>query len=141
VVETSRGAVVKLKYDPPMRAFTQSRTLSLGIAYPFDWGVIAETTCEDGDPLDALAIHDSATYPGVILPCRPLGVGEQNPRLILMPIWHDRMGELEKATGLPARLRDEIKQFTGNDPRIEGWRGPKAAGKLAESCRTKRKAA
>jgi hypothetical protein len=50
---------------------------------------------EDGDPLDALAVHDSATYSGGILPCRALGVvavtqkgkhgREDNPRLILMP--------------------------------------------------------
>src|SRR6185503_10743895 len=95
VVETPRGATVKLKYEPEMRIFTVSRALSLGIAYPFDWGFIPDTKCEDGDPLDALGIHDSATYPGVVLPCRPLGVvevsqksksgREQNPRLILMP--------------------------------------------------------
>jgi Inorganic pyrophosphatase len=29
---------------------------------------------QDGDPIDALAVHDGATYPGVTLPCRPLGV-------------------------------------------------------------------
>jgi inorganic pyrophosphatase len=156
VVETPRGAAVKLKYEPEMRAFTVSRALSLGIAYPFDWGFIPDTKCEDGDPLDALAIHDSATYPGVVLPCRPLGVvdmsqksksgREQNPRLILMPIWHDRMGEFEKASGLPNRLKEEIEQFfvsatffTGKDPRIEGWRGPKPAAKLVDSCRTKRR--
>jgi inorganic pyrophosphatase len=56
---------------------------------------------QDGDPIDALAVHDGGTYPGVILPCRPLGVVDliqegakgpiENPRLILMPIWHDRM--------------------------------------------------
>jgi hypothetical protein len=59
---------------------------------------------------------------------------EENPRLILMPSRHERMAEFEKATGLPRRLREEIEQifvsatfFTGKDPRIEGWRGPKAA--------------
>ena len=59
---------------------------------------------------------------------------EENPRLIVMPSWHERMGEFEKATGLPKRLREEIEQFfvsatffTGKNPRIEGWRGPKAA--------------
>jgi inorganic pyrophosphatase len=150
VVETPRGASVKLTYDPDLQAFTVRRALAIGITYPFDWGFIPGTVAEDGDPLDALAIHDNATYPGVILPCRPLGVvevtqkgkhgREDNPRLIVMPSWHDRLGELEKASGLPDRLKQEIEQFfvsatffTGKDPRIEGWRGPKAATKLIES--------
>jgi inorganic pyrophosphatase len=144
VVETPRGSTVKLRYDPKTKVFTVARALTLGLSYPFDWGFIPGTQAEDGDPVDALAVHDSATYPGVVLPCRALGVvevsqkgktgREQNPRLILMPSWHERMGEFEKATGLPKRLREEIGQFfvsatffTGKDPRIEGWRGPKAA--------------
>jgi inorganic pyrophosphatase len=144
VVETPRGSAVKLKYEPKSKVFMVSRSLVLGLAYPFDWGFIPGTKSEDGDPLDALAVHDSSTYPGVVLPCRALGVvdvsqkgkngREENPRLIVMPSWHERMGEFEKASGLPRRLREEIEQFfvsatffTGKDPKIEGWRGPKAA--------------
>jgi inorganic pyrophosphatase len=152
VVETPRGASVKLAYEPDLRAFSVRRALSLGVTYPFDWGFIPGTVAEDGDPLDALALHDSSTYPGVVLPCRPLGVvdvtqqgeqgSEKNPRLILMPIWHDRLGEFERAAGLPQRLKEEIEQFfvsatffTGKNPCIDGWRGPKAATKLIESKR------
>jgi inorganic pyrophosphatase len=54
--------------------------------------------------------------------CAALGVVElvqeektqcpvQNPRLILMPVWHDRMGELERAADLPSRIKEEIEQF------------------------------
>ena len=144
VVETPRGSAVKLRYEQKMKVFTVSRALTLGLSYPFDWGFIPGTKADDGDPVDALAVHDSATFPGVVLPCRALGVvdvsqkeegkREQNPRLIVMPSWHERMGEFEKASGLPKRLREEIEQFfvsatffTGKDPKIEGWRGPKAA--------------
>ena len=155
VVETPRGSTVKLRYEPKTKVFTVSRALSLGLSYPFDWGFIPGTKAEDGDPVDALAIHDSATFPGVVLPCRALGVvdvsqkgdngREENPRLILMPSWHELMGEFEKATGLPKRLREEIEQFfvsatffTGKNPRIEGWRGPKAALHIVKKARTNR---
>jgi inorganic pyrophosphatase len=70
IVETPRGSSVKLAYEPGVKAFTVTRALALGITYPFDWGFLPRTIAEDGDPLDALAVHDSATYPGVILPCR-----------------------------------------------------------------------
>jgi inorganic pyrophosphatase len=59
-----------------------------------------------------------------------------------MPTWHDRLGEFEKASGLPVRLKQEIEQFfvsatffTGKNVRVEGWRGPKAATKLIKSAR------
>ena len=87
------------------------------------------------------------------MPCRPLGVVElvqkgangpiENPRLILMPIWHDRMGELEKATDLPARVKAEIEQFflsatlfTDKQAKVTGWRGPNAAHKLINASLT-----
>jgi len=147
VVETPRGCGVILAFDPQLKAFTAKRALALGITYPFDWGFVPSTRGEDGDPVDALALHDSATYPGVVLKCKPLGVvdvsqnsnhgREQNPRLILLPTLHDRFGDLQKESGLPERLRQEIEQFflsatffTGKDARIEGWRGPDAAIKL-----------
>ena len=122
IVETPRGGNIKLKYDPQLELFTVAHALPVGLAYPFDWGFIPGTKGEDGDPVDAMALHDCASYPGVLLPCRALGVvdleqkddgqgREANPRLILMPTWHDRLGELEKASDLPERLKAEIEQF------------------------------
>jgi inorganic pyrophosphatase len=136
VVETPRGSAVKLQYLPGTKVFTVSRSLALGPAYPFDWGFIPGTVAEDEDPLDAMAVHDSSTYPGVVLPCRVLGVvdvrqkgengREENPRLIVMPSWHERMGEFEKASGLPKRLREEIEEFfvsaTFLPARTQRWR-------------------
>ena len=67
----------------------------------------------------------------------------ENPRVILMPIGHDRMGELEKANDLPARLKAEIEQFflsatlfTDKQAKVTGWRGPNAAHKLVSASLT-----
>ena len=62
VVETPRGSNLKLNYEPKLHAFTVSRALPLGLIYPYDWGFIPSTKGEDGDPIDALALHDGATY-------------------------------------------------------------------------------
>ncbi len=153
VVETPRGCGVKLAYDPKTTVFTVKHALATGIFYPFDWGFVPGTQADDGDPIDALALHENTTFPGVILPCYPLGVvevsqqakhgRESNPRLIVIPTWHDRFGDLEKVSGLPDRLKEELQQFflsttffTGKDARIEGWRGPNAALKLVRKKRT-----
>jgi inorganic pyrophosphatase len=151
VVETPRGSRLKLSYEAEDQFFTVSRALALGITYPFDWGFVPGTKGEDGDPIDALAIHEGGTYPGVVLRCKILGMvdvdqkgekgREKNPRLILMPTWYDRLKEFEKAAGgLPQRLREEIEQFflsatffTGKDVKLKGWHGAKAAHELIRS--------
>jgi inorganic pyrophosphatase len=122
VVEAPKGSLVKLKYDIELGVFTVSRGLPLGMSYPFDWGFVPSTRAPDGDPLDVLVVHEAATYPGALLPCRPLGIvemeqddkdgrRERNDRVIVIPSWHDRLGELERANELPSALRDEIEHF------------------------------
>jgi inorganic pyrophosphatase len=148
VVEAPKGSSVKLKYDAELGAFTVSHALTLGLSYPFDWGFVPSTQAPDGDPLDVLILHDCATYPGVVLPCQPLGViemdqddqggkRERNDRVIVMPSWHDRLGEFERASDLPQRLREELEQFflsttffTAKNPKILDWKGPKRASAI-----------
>ena len=76
VVETPRGSRAKLEFDPKLGAFTLAKPLLAGLTYPYDWGFIPSTKAEDGDPLDVLIIHDAATYPGLVLTCKPIGVLE-----------------------------------------------------------------
>jgi inorganic pyrophosphatase len=76
VVETPRGSRAKLKFDPKLKAFTLAKPLLVGLTYPYDWGFVPSTKADDGDPLDALIIHDAATYPGLVLTCKPIGVLE-----------------------------------------------------------------
>jgi inorganic pyrophosphatase len=76
VVETPRGSRAKLAFDSKLRAFTLAKPLLVGLTYPYDWGFIPSTEAEDGDPLDVLIIHDAATYPGLVLRCKPIGILE-----------------------------------------------------------------
>src|SRR5205814_4508826 len=74
VVESPRGSPVKMKYDPVHGVITMSRPLTLGLRYPFDWGFVPSTRAEDGDPVDAMIVWEGSSFPGVVIPCRLLGV-------------------------------------------------------------------
>jgi inorganic pyrophosphatase len=144
VVESPKGSTVKLTYEEQLGFFTVSRALPLGVSYPYDWGFIPGTRAADGDPVDALVIHDASTYPGVVLSCRLLGLvvvidrGKdggrvENSRVIAAPNWNDRP-EFDRARDLPRRAREELAQFflsttffTAKNPEIRGWKGPTAA--------------
>src|SRR5690242_19798071 len=74
VVETPRGSRAKLDYDPKLKTFTLSKSLLAGLTYPYDWGFVPRTKAEDGDPLDVMVLHDAATFPGLVLTCKVIGV-------------------------------------------------------------------
>jgi inorganic pyrophosphatase len=58
------------------------------------------------------------------------GKRQSNNRVIALPTWNDRLGDLEKATDLPKRIREELEQFflsatffTAKNARIRDWVG------------------
>jgi inorganic pyrophosphatase len=144
VVETPRGSRSKLEYDPKLGVFTLSKPLLAGLTYPYDWGFVPSTKAEDGDPFDVLIIHDAATYPGLVLRCKPIGVlevvqtsngkKERNDRLFAVPDRSPFEGDIQDIRRLPARAVDELEKFFDATNALEdkklkflGWRGPAKA--------------
>jgi inorganic pyrophosphatase len=148
VIETPRGSAAKLKFDAELKVFTLSKSLILGLTYPYDWGFIPSTRGEDGDPIDALVLHDAATAPGLVLKCKIIGVLEvlqkeqgkkdiRNDRLIAVPRESHREKADKDARDLPKQIRREIEKFfvatdelDNKELKFLGWKGPKAAARL-----------
>jgi inorganic pyrophosphatase len=143
VVESPRGSRAKIKYEPELKAFKFVRPLVTGLVYPYDWGFIPGTLGPDGDPLDAMVFSDFATYPGVVIECRPLGVvrleqnqkgsrkRQRNDRLIVIPVKMPRFESFRAPQDLPLRWRQELEEFfvaatrfENKDPKLLGWAGP-----------------
>jgi inorganic pyrophosphatase len=150
VVETPRGSHAKLEYDPKLGAFTLAKPLMAGLTYPYDWGFIPSTRAEDGDPLDALVIHDAATYPGLVMKCKPIGIlevvqkhdgrTERNDRLFVVPDRSPFEGNLQDIRRLPRFAIRELEKFFEATNALEakeltfrGWHGPRRAIKAIKS--------
>ncbi|PWT75682.1 MAG: inorganic pyrophosphatase [Proteobacteria bacterium] len=150
VIETTRGSAAKLAYDPDLQVFTLSKALILGLTYPYDWGFIPSTRGDDGDPIDALVLHDAATAPGLVLQCKIIGVLQvqqserhrkpiRNDRLIAVPRHSHREKADKDARDLPTPMRQEIEKFFVAADELEskelkflGWKGPKAGERLID---------
>jgi len=155
VVEAPKGSLVKLKYEPSLRAFVLSRPLPLGMAYPYQWGFIPSTLADDGDPLDIMVLLDAPCWPGVVIPAHPIGVvrltqcdeGKQerirNDRIIAVPAADPRHVTIES---LPDTIRSGLEAFfvrvsemTKKDVKVEGWDGRAEAERLIDACAAKQR--
>jgi inorganic pyrophosphatase len=141
VVEASRGMTAKCKYDPERGLFVLGKPLPHGLIYPYDWGFIPGTEGDDGDPLDALILHDAACPVGCLVECNPLAVlqleqqekgkkKQRNDRFLLLP---DADKSVKKDI-LTARLKEELEQFfkavvlgSGKTITPLGWKGATTA--------------
>jgi inorganic pyrophosphatase len=139
VVEVPRGSAVKLKYDEHTGTFMWSRTLTLGVVYPYDFGFLPQTLSGDGEALDAMAYADASSYPGVVVPGRAIGalrVEQQRPgqsikrndRVLIAPLNAHRQDALRDISEVAQRVRDELEAFfaaslalTGKTVRFCGW--------------------
>ncbi len=108
---------------------------------PFDGGFIPSTKGGDGDPPDAVVLHDAATPVGCLIRCRALAVLEarqpengkviRNDGFFLSPESDEAVKE---QIILTPRFKAELEQFfhaavfgTGKKLSFTGWRGAEAA--------------
>jgi inorganic pyrophosphatase len=123
VIEATQGTRHKFKYHARWRAFVLSGVLPLGLRFPYDFGFLPSTRGEDGDPLDVLVLADEALPPGVVVPCRLLGVIEasqrdkgqrrakRNDRLIAVAAKSHRYADCVAMRDLATGVLAEIEQF------------------------------
>ena len=144
VVETPRGSRAKFAYDPKLETFALTKSLLTGLTYPHDWGFVPSTKAEDGDPLDIMVIYDAATFPGLVLTCRVIGIlqirqnskgkAERNDRLFAVPRRSHAERGLRDVRELSKPFREELEKFFIATDELEdkkldiiGWKGPKVA--------------
>src|ERR1700716_977014 len=72
-VEIPKGSRAKYELDKKTGHIRLDRVLYSSVHYPADYGFVMDTLGNDGDPLDALVIVEEPTFPGCVMPVRPIG--------------------------------------------------------------------
>ena len=144
-VEIPKGSRNKYEYDARLERLVLDRTLYASVVYPCDYGFLLETLGEDGDPLDVLLLVTSPTFPGCLVPCRPVGVLEmhdeagQDEKILCVPHSDPTWTRVADAEDVRPELLAEIKHFfevykdleagkhvtvgewEGHEPALEAW--------------------
>jgi hypothetical protein len=65
---------VKYEVDKESGAIFVDRFMSTAMHYPTNYGYVPKTLSGDGDPVDVLVITPVPLIPGVVVPCRAIGI-------------------------------------------------------------------
>ena len=65
---------IKYEVDKESGAIFVDRFMGTAMHYPTNYGYVPKTIAGDGDPVDVLVITPFPLIPGVVVPCRPIGI-------------------------------------------------------------------
>lgn len=140
VVEIPKGTRNKYEYDAELGGIKFDRLLMSAANYPTDYGYIRDTLGNDGDELDALVCLTEPTFPGCLIPVKPVGMFKMrdehgiDDKIICVPLEDPNWNHLEVLDDLPELLRAEIEQFftiykeiERKEVEVDGWRSREEA--------------
>ncbi|MCC7289127.1 inorganic diphosphatase [bacterium] len=118
IIEIPRGTHGnKYEMDKETGAIFLDRVTAVPMYYPYDYGYVPQTLCEDGDPLDALIVIDEPLYPGVVVPVRPVGVmymidgDEADEKLVCVPVDDITKDHVKEIDDLGPQVKNFIKHY------------------------------
>jgi inorganic pyrophosphatase len=136
---------IKYEVDKESGAIFVDRFMTTAMHYPTNYGYVPQTLSGDGDPVDVLVITPFPLFPGVVVPCRPLGILMMEdeagvdgkviavPTTKILPMYE----KLTNIEDVDAMTRNAISHFfehykdleKGKWVKVLGWEGIEAAKK------------
>jgi inorganic pyrophosphatase len=142
-VEIPKGSRAKYELDKASGRIRLDRVLFSSVHYPADYGFVMDTLAGDGDPLDALVVVEEPTFPGCVVPTRPIGTllmrDSKGPdeKILGVPVGDPRFDEVRELKDLAPHWLREIEMFfatykalEGEEVELTGWRGSRMAWSL-----------
>ena len=136
---------IKYEVDKETGAIFVDRFMNTAMHYPTNYGYVPQTIAGDGDPVDVLVVTPVPLIPGVVVPCRPIGIlkmqdeAGEDGKVLAVPTnkilsLYSRWQKPEDLQ--PMRLKSIAHFFEhykdleeGKWVKVMGWDGPEAAKK------------
>ena len=144
IIEISaNSAPVKYEVDKETGALFVDRFMGTSMSYPLNYGYIPQTLGDDGDPLDVLVYTPFPLPPGVVIPCRVIGVLNMedeaggDSKLIAVPTEKilPHFKHIQKLEDMGELLLKQVQHFfehykdleAGKWVKVTGWQDAQAA--------------
>jgi inorganic pyrophosphatase len=117
IIEIPKGSRNKYEMDFRLDRIRLNRTLFTATQYPADYGYVEDTLGRDDDPLDALVLVGSPTFPGCQIRVRAIGMfcmtDEKGPdeKVLCVPAHDPRYDHMQDIADVPMFDRLEITHF------------------------------
>ena len=147
-VEIPKGSRNKYEYDEGIGRIILDRFLSSSTVYPVDYGYLIGHWGRDGDPLDALVCVSEPTFPGCVIPVKPVALFKmrddkgEDDKVVCVPHHDPGWNHAETLEDIPMQLQREIthffsvyKQLEGKSVVVEGWKTLEEAREVIEDGR------
>ena len=147
-VEIPKGSRNKYEYDQELGGLTLDRFLSSSTVYPTDYGYLIGYLGRDGDPLDAMVCVSEPTFPGCVIPVKPIALFKmrdekgEDDKIVCVPTHDPGWNTAETLDDITDQLQNEIthffsvyKQLEGKDVEVDGWRSREEALEVIEDAK------
>lgn len=119
IIEIPYGSSVKYELDKDSGAVFVDRIMASAVYYPANYGFIANTLADDGDPVDILVLCEYPIQAGAVIPCRLIGVlvmedeSGMDEKLLAVPVSKvdARFEDIKSLQDLPKASLARIKNF------------------------------
>jgi len=126
IIEISKHSSIKYEIDKKTGLLKLDRMLFSSDYYPGDYGMIPQTLCGDGDPLDVVVITDKELLPRTIAEVRVIGVarmidsGEKDDKILGVYDKDPRFKEYRDIKDIPDHVLKEIENFFETYKKLQG---------------------
>ncbi len=125
MIEIPKGSKSKYELDKDSGYLKLDRVLHSSHAYPYNYGFIPQTYCDDKDPLDIIVMTQVKVLPMSLMRAKVIGVmrmidgGEVDDKIIAVSPDDPSVSHIENIEELPAHALLELKAFFEDYKKLE----------------------